>query len=107
MNVDVERISSLTDDGSSMDDGGKPVEGGNLFLSPGEKRDLLNRQTQAAGFIKTVYGASEYIRGDVRHCLWIGDNASQQARLIPEIEARLKRVAEVRAKSPKAATKKG
>lgn len=90
-----------------MDAGGKPVEGGNLFLSPGEKRDLLNRQTQAAGFIKTVYGASEYIRGDVRHCLWIGDNASQQARLIPEIEARLKRVAEVRAKSPKAATKKG
>jgi len=106
-NVVVERISSLTDERSSMDAGGKPVEGGNLFLSPGEKRDLLNRQTQAAGFIKTVYGASEYIRGDVRHCLWIGDNASQQARLIPEIEARLKRVAEVRAKSPKAATKKG
>lgn len=105
--VIIDKMSEPLDARGKMDAGGKPVEGGNLFLSAGEKHELLECQPQAAEFIKTAYGASEYIRGDVRHCLWIRDADSARAKALPEIAARLIRVVEARNKSPKQATKRG
>lgn len=105
--VIVEKMGDPHDARGVMDAGGKPVEGGNLFLSADEKKTLLSLQPQAADFIKTVYGASEYIRGDIRYCLWITDADSVRVNALPEIAARLKRVSEARSKSPKQATKKG
>lgn len=92
---------------STMDAGGKPVDGGNLFLSVDEKRELFSRCPQAVDFIKNAYGASEYIRGDVRHCLWIKDGDAEKALSLPAVAIRLNSVAEARLKSPKNATKKG
>ncbi|MDR2875672.1 MAG: lactate dehydrogenase, partial [Methylobacillus sp.] len=106
-NVIVKKMTAPPDARGDMDAGGKPVEGGNLFLSVDEKNALLALQPKAADFIKTAYGASEYIRGDVRHCLWISDANSARAKSLPEISNRLSRVVEVRNKSPKPTTKKG
>lgn len=103
----VDKLSAPLDNRGVVDAGGKPVEGGNLLLSADEKRNLLRRHPDCAELIKRVYGASEYIRGDVRHCLWIRDGNLGQAQSIPEIAARLKRVSEARRKSPKPATRKG
>lgn len=105
--VIVDKMSDPLDARGTMDAGGKPVEGGNLFLSADEKHELIGRQPQAADFIRKVYGASEYIRGEVRHCLWIGDADYSRAKALPEIAARLGRVVEARNKSPKQATKRG
>ncbi|MBS7349650.1 MAG: lactate dehydrogenase, partial [Comamonas sp.] len=106
-NIIVEKINQPLDDRGIMDAGGKPVDGGNLFLNAEEKSALLMRQPTAGKFIKKAYGASEYIRGDVRYCLWIEDGDVQGARSIPEIAARLQKVAEARSNSPKLATRKG
>ncbi len=105
--VIVEKMAAPPDVRSIMDAGGKPVEGGNLFLDVDEKRELLTSHPQAADLIKMAYGASEYIRGDVRHCLWINDGDAVRAKSLPGVATRLNRVAEARLRSPKQATKKG
>jgi hypothetical protein len=103
----VEKISLPTDQRGVLDAGGKPVEGGNLFLSDTERVNLLATYPEVQQLTKRVYGASEFIRGEIRHCLWLGAENLAQAKLVPEIAARLIRVADMRKKSPKAATQKG
>jgi hypothetical protein len=103
----VEKISTPSDERGTLDAGGKPVEGGNLFLSEAERLDLIAAAPEALQLIKRVYGASEFIRGDVRYCLWLEAEKLEQAKLIPAVAARLVRVAATRANSPKAATQKG
>ena len=107
LDVVVEKLNRPTDARSSMDAGGKPVEGGNLFLDVDEKNELIARCPQAADFLMTAYGASEYIRGVVRHCLWIKDGDAKRAQSLQEVAIRLKGVAEARLRSPKNATKNG
>ena len=103
----VEKISTPLDERGALDAGGKPVEGGNLFLSDAERLDLIAAAPEVVQLTKRVYGASEFIRGDVRYCLWLEADKLEQAKLIPAVAARLVRVACARAQSPKAATQKG
>ena len=106
-NVIVSKSTSSPDARGPMDAGGKPVEGGYLLLTAGEKEDLVFRHKEANAFIKRIYGANEYVKGQVRHCLWIKDDELEQVRRIPEVEQRLQGVANARSKSPKTATRKG
>ena len=105
--VIVEKTSSPGDERSMVDAGGKPVEGGNLLLTVDERRDLLEHYPGAVALFKRIYGASEYIRGDVRYCLWLSDEDAEKAKLNPAIASRLECVAKLRLKSPKPATQKG
>ena len=105
--VVVEKWSAPKDGRSIVDAGGKPVEGGHLLLTVDEKREILGRFPSAVRFFKRIYGASEYIRGDVRYCLWLGDDDAEEAKSNLAIAARLECVAKLRLKSPKPATQKG
>ncbi len=106
-NVVVEKTTSPSDERGVMDAGGKPVEGGNLLLSADEMQGLLNRYPDATDYFKRIYGASEYIRGDVRYCLWLSDDSATKAESISDIQTRFERVAKLRSSSPKPATQKG
>ena len=64
-----------------MDAGGKPVEGGNLLLDADEVVKLIVANPDRRKYLKRVYGASEYIRGDVRYCLWINDELADEANV--------------------------
>ena len=105
--VIVDKQTSPPDERSQMDAGGKPVEGGNLLFTEAEKQRLVERDVGTTKFLKRAYGASEYIRGEVRFCLWIADDLEQEAKANEEINRKLDAVAAFRLKSPKAATKKG
>lgn len=105
--VIVDKQTYPADERSQMDAGGKPVEGGNLLFAEEEKQRLVERNVDAVKFLKRVYGASEYIRGEVRFCLWISDSQEQEAKSNKDINCKLNAVAAFRQKSPKAATKKG
>jgi hypothetical protein len=105
--VVIEKLSAPQDGRGMVDSGGKPVEGGNLLLSVEEKLELVSRCPSAVDFLKRVYGASEYIRGDVRYCIWLEDDDARSAKSSPAIAARLERVVVARSKSPKSATQKG
>lgn len=87
--------------------GGKPVEGGNLLFGASEARRILTSDKRAKPFLKRAYGASEYIRGDVRYCIWVSDDDMPDAIGIADFGQRFKEVAAARNKSPKAATKLG
>ena len=77
-------------------------DGGNLLLSSEEVSRLDH---YAAQFVRPIFGAQEFINGVRRFCLWIGDDEIELASRSEEVQSRLRKVAEARAKSTKAATK--
>ncbi|MCA9332219.1 class I SAM-dependent DNA methyltransferase [Candidatus Saccharibacteria bacterium] len=78
--------------------GSMPRDESNLVLSP-EDRDKLSEDPRTEKFIKKYLGASEFIRGNDRYCLWIEASDYEEAKIIPVIKERVERVAEFRAKS--------
>lgn len=88
-----------------MEWGNKPTDGGNLFLTTDERRRLLAEFPAATRFVKRFLGAQEFIRGQERYCLWIGDADRVDAEAIPEIGRRIDAVAKMRAESKAAETR--
>jgi hypothetical protein len=84
--------------------GSKPVDGGFLLLDDIEKNKLLSLNPEIKGMIKPFVGASEYIRGLKRFCLWITDESLSQAKSIELIRKRMLSVKETRLKSKKSST---
>ncbi|MGB0334412.1 MAG: class I SAM-dependent DNA methyltransferase [Opitutales bacterium] len=103
-NVIVHRRSKPIADLPEMSYGSKPVDGGHLILSTSEKESLENEFPTASRFIKRFIGSSEYIRGNVRYCVWIDNKDLSIALEIPPIKARIDAVQEMRLASKKAAT---
>lgn len=84
--------------------GSMPRDEGHLVLSPEDKANLLD-DPRTEMFIKKYLGASEYIRGNDRYCLWIEAEDYDVAKTIPAINERMQKVAEFRAKSKAKSTK--
>ncbi len=81
---------------AKMSFGNKPVDGGNLLLSRTEVNALRLTGVQRNRFIRRIYGSAEFIRGLVRHCLWIEDRHLEEASQIPTIAARIEGVRQMR-----------
>ena len=62
-------ISGLTE----MSFGNMPVDGGNLLLVADQVTKLGLTAAEKEQFIRRIYGSAEYIRGQVRYCLWISE----------------------------------
>lgn len=76
--------------------GNKPADGGNLILSPEEKKRLISSWPSAEKFIRRLVGSREFIQGIFRYCLWISNEELEEARKIPPIAERIERVAKLR-----------
>jgi hypothetical protein len=90
-------ISDLT----PMTLGNVPKDGGNLLYSTDE---AANSSLDCRKYLRPIFGSQEFIRGFFRYCLWISDEDANEARLIPEIAARLVEVSKMRATSKKGPT---
>jgi hypothetical protein len=86
--------------------GNQPTDGGNLILSPSEKRDLLRGNPEAAVFLRELYGSKELIDGIERYCLWIEDDQLALARSMAPISHRLDGVTKARLESTAASTRR-
>ena len=84
--------------------GNKASDGGFLILDKLEKDSFVDSYPQAAKYIKRLIGALEFIRGDIRYCLFIRDNELEEAIKIPEIKHRLEKVTESRLQSTEKST---
>lgn len=85
--------------------GSKLVDGGHLILTDKERSDLIRKSPNADKFIKRLYGADEFVKGNIRWCLWIKDEDLEEANNIPDIKLRLENVKLMRLNSSKQATK--
>jgi len=105
LDVIVTPIAKAKDDRGLMEWGNKATDGGNFFLTADERRKLLGQTPSAERFIKRFLGAQEFIRGQERYCLWIGDSERSEAETVPEIRHRIEAVAKMRAESKAAETR--
>ena len=102
----VQRASKPLSKFPEMRYGNMPNDKGNLILSLDEKNTLINNSKNSMKFIKKFIGASDYIRGKQRYCLWISDSDLNEARETPEIKKRLEGVVAHREKSSEKSTRK-
>ncbi len=89
-----------------MSKGSQPTDGGYLILSIDEREELLKIHPESDAFIKRYMGSDEFINNRYRYCLWLKGVSPDEYRNIIPIMSRLKRVAEVRAKSPTASVRR-
>lgn len=89
-----------------MNKGSGPTDGGALLLTEAERQEICAAFPQAARYIRGFAGASEFLHGRLRHCLWIKDEDVEAVRKIPPLQARLEQVAAFRTASPKLPTQK-
>ena len=87
-----------------MQKGSQPSDDGNLIIERPECDALLSEYPEAGILIKKYIGASEYIKGDYRYCLWITESLLERAMSVPPIKNRIERVRQFRLKSTKVAT---
>jgi hypothetical protein len=85
--------------------GSMPNDGGHLILSKEERDDLISRNGESVKkFIKKYMGAQEFLKGIQRWCLWIEDDAIDEALAFEEIKKRIYAVKENRLNSRRSAT---
>jgi type II restriction/modification system DNA methylase subunit YeeA len=90
----------------SMNFGSMPNDKGYLLLEENEMDDLINEDPEARMFIKRFIGASEFLKGDNKYCLWIKGEQLEKALSIKGIKERLIQVKSIREKSDREATRK-
>ncbi len=79
--------------------GNKPVDGGNLLLSPSEKSELLEKEPAAEIWLKPVLGSEEFINNKERWCLWLVGITPKQLRSMPVVMKRIEKVKKMRLNS--------
>jgi len=98
-NVIVSKRSKPLGELAPMAFGNMPIDGGNLLLTRSEMEALDLTPAQKARFIRRIYGSAEFIRGLVRHVLWIEDEHLEEALQIPAMAERIEGVRQMRLNS--------
>ncbi|WP_193087960.1 DNA methyltransferase [Advenella sp. FME57] len=87
--------------------GSQPTDGGNLYLTNHERDLFIEKYPQHSHWVRRVVGASEYINGRERWCLWLADIPLAEAIRVPEVAERCEKVRALRVKAGHAAALKG
>ena len=90
-NTIVSRRSKSLSDFNEMSFGNMPNDGGGLILSENERAELLSQNPEAEKYVKILLGAAEFIRGNLRYCLWISEEDKSDVSSIPYIAERIER----------------
>jgi hypothetical protein len=94
--VFVEAVRSPLNGLSNIADGSGPLDGGHLLLSKEERDALLADSPEAAPFVRLFLGSTEIVNGHQRWCLWIENEALDDAIKIPAIRERIEQVRKFR-----------
>ena len=84
---------------SKMNYGNLPGDGNFLSLNKAEKDALVANYPEMERLILPLYGAQEFIKGQIRYCLWIDDSDLSLALSVPEIADRIEGVRRIRSES--------
>ena len=83
-----------------MEFGNKPSDGGHLMPSELEIENANLCTEEKKKFIRRIYGASEFINGKSRYCIWIEDDDLEEAEKIDFLKNRIEAVRKLRLSSP-------
>lgn len=75
-----------------MTTGNRPADGGHLIMKEDEYREFIEKEPKAEKFIKKLTGASEFINGKYRYCLWLVDAEPSELRKMPLVMERISKV---------------
>jgi hypothetical protein len=85
--------------------GSKPVDGGHLLLTADEAEEVRRTDAVAAGYIRPLMSATEFVNGEDRYCFWLEEAAPAEVRRSPELLRRLDEVRRFRLDSSKEQTR--
>lgn len=102
--VFLENRSKPICDVPQMNIGNKPIDDGNYLFTEEEKNEFLRIEPSAERFIMPWVGSKEFINGNKRYCLWLGDCPQSEIKKMPEVEKRVKAVIKFRLESKSAPT---
>ena len=85
--------------------GNKPSDGGNLIISPEEKRDILQQEPFLEKYIHPYMGAVEFINRKERYCFWLKNASPSDLRNSKILRDRLQAVKTTRQNSTAAPTR--
>ena len=103
--IDIQPSRRSISNTAYMDLGNMPKDGGNLLMSFDEAEGLVSLRADAKRFVFDFVGSQEFVKGIVRRCLWIEDEAVEEAKKIPEIGQRLDGVRDMRLASDAESTR--
>ena len=86
--------------------GNKPADGGNLIIEDADLNEFIKKDPNAKKYIHPLLGASEYIKGNKRWCLWLDGADPEDLKKCPMIMERIKKCKEARENSVAAGIRK-
>ena len=86
--------------------GNKPADGGNLIIEDEDLNEFIKKDPNAKKYIHPLLGASEYIKGNKRWCLWLVGADPEDLKKCPMIMERIKKCKEARENSVAAGIRK-
>jgi methylase len=94
------RGKNLTAGMPNMSKGSQPTDGGNLILSPQERKTILRNEPELSPYIKYYIGGNELINNKERYCFWLQNVPPQIIRHSNNLKPRLEAVKAMREQSP-------
>ena len=82
-----------------MDFGNKADDGGYLTLLSHQLEDMKLTKRSREKFIKQFYGSKEFINGETRYCIWIGNDDLVEAQAEPALAKQIELVRNARLNS--------
>ena len=84
--------------------GNKPIDGGFYLFAEHEMQEFIKKEPESAQYFHDWIGGDEFIKGNRRYCLWLGDVPPSKLLKMPECMKRVQAVREYRLKSTSAPT---
>lgn len=90
----------------AMGIGNKPIDGGNYLFSDEDKELFLKSEPGAEKYFHPWIGSREFLHGETRWCLWLGDASPEDLDGLPKCRERVEKVREYRLSSKSVPTRK-
>lgn len=105
-NVSIKSSNKPIHLGMTMMSGNSGYDGGHLLMTSDEKIELINKEPEAAKWIKKILGADDFINGKNRYCLWLVGITDLELNNMPLVKSRVDNVKRVRLASRDKASNK-
>ena len=86
--------------------GNKPIDGGNYLFDNDRRAEFLVAEPDAAPYFHPWIGSREFLHGEKRWCLWLGELSFGELKALPKCRETIQAVREFRLASKSAPTRK-